>query len=196
MSTLQWSNRGLRWVVNEPIRICWPNISSRCWSVYRTSHPPSADRSSSKFLSGNLPHLCCSTYCPTLSEISVSHLRRNIWVSPVHAAPFSHSVSWCIQLQPRTFDASWIAYVITRLSDRTKMQATAVWEVNSPCCQTFGLLAEEMKRVFDQFKHGRQAARELLQSHRGHRFQLRRRLPDRGDLQRLEGAGPVMIEWK
>ncbi|KAJ8282443.1 hypothetical protein COCON_G00049620 [Conger conger] len=75
------------------------------------------------------------------------------------------------QLQPSTFptERSRVAYIITQLTGRAKKWGTAAWEAGLPCVQTSGLFMEEMKRMFDRSRHGREAAREILRMHQGER---------------------------
>lgn len=75
------------------------------------------------------------------------------------------------QLQPATFpsDPAKVAYVITQLSGKAKEWGTSVWETRKPFCLIYKDFVEEMKKVFDRSKHGREAAREMLVIRQGRR---------------------------
>ena len=76
-----------------------------------------------------------------------------------------------IELQPLTFttDRAKVAYVITLLTGRAREWGTAAWEAGSPFCYNYQTFTDEMRRVFDRSMHGREAARQLLQSRQGRR---------------------------
>ena len=75
------------------------------------------------------------------------------------------------QLQPSAFptDQARVAYVITQLSSRAREWGTAVWSARETFCNLFSTFSEEMKKVFDRSKHGREAAREMLHIRQGNR---------------------------
>lgn len=62
-----------------------------------------------------------------------------------------------------------VAYVITQLSSKAKEWVTSVWEVKLPFCMNYKAFVEEIKKVFDCSKHGREAAREMLHIRQGRR---------------------------
>ncbi|KAL2077728.1 hypothetical protein ACEWY4_027232 [Coilia grayii] len=76
-----------------------------------------------------------------------------------------------ISLQPTTFptESAKVAYIITLLSGKAKEWGTSVWEAGLPFCNTFQCFVDEMIKVFDRSKHGREAARELLHLRQGAR---------------------------
>ena len=84
---------------------------------------------------------------------------------------FLTQCSLSIELQPLTFttERAKVAYVITLLTGRAREWGTAAWEAGSPFCNNFQTFTEEMRRVFDRSMHGREAARQLLQSRQGRR---------------------------
>ena len=75
------------------------------------------------------------------------------------------------QLQPSAFptDQARVEYVITQLSGRAREWGTAVWSARETFCNLFSTFSEEMKKVFDRSKHGREAAREMLHIRQGNR---------------------------
>ncbi|KAL2080706.1 hypothetical protein ACEWY4_024499 [Coilia grayii] len=76
-----------------------------------------------------------------------------------------------ISLQPTTFptESAKVAYIITLLSGKAKEWGTSVWEAGLPFCNTFQCFVDEMIKVFDRSKHGKEAARELLHLRQGAR---------------------------
>ncbi|KAL0159846.1 hypothetical protein M9458_043571, partial [Cirrhinus mrigala] len=72
---------------------------------------------------------------------------------------------------PVTFasEPSKEALVLTLLSGRAAQWGTAVWENQHPCCASFQLLSEEMRRVFDRAVLGREAASVLADLRQGDR---------------------------
>lgn len=72
-------------------------------------------------------------------------------------------------LQPGAYptDHSQVAYVLTLLTGRARAWATALYESNSPVCNTFQSLSAEMMKVFAPTISGRTAANKLLQLRQG-----------------------------
>ena len=79
------------------------------------------------------------------------------------------SCSLVFELQPSSFptECSRIAYVITLLSGRACEWGTAVWEANTPECQTFSLFAQAIRGVFDRSVSGPAATRQLFRIRQG-----------------------------
>ncbi|KAL0148819.1 hypothetical protein M9458_055828, partial [Cirrhinus mrigala] len=84
---------------------------------------------------------------------------------------FLTKCSMYFSLQPVTFasEPSKVALVLTLLSGRAAQWGTAVWENQHPCCASFQLLSEEMRRVFDRAILGREAASVLEDLRQGDR---------------------------
>ncbi|KAL0192085.1 hypothetical protein M9458_010381, partial [Cirrhinus mrigala] len=84
---------------------------------------------------------------------------------------FLTKCSMYFSLQPVTFasEPSKVALVLTLLSGRAAQWGTAVWENQHPCCASFQLLSEEMRRVFDRAVLGREAASVLADLRQGDR---------------------------
>ncbi|KAL0147989.1 hypothetical protein M9458_056716, partial [Cirrhinus mrigala] len=82
---------------------------------------------------------------------------------------FLTKCSMYFSLQPITFasEQSKVALVLTLLSGRAAQWGTAVWENQHPCCASFELLSEEMRRVFDRAVMGREAASVLADLRQG-----------------------------
>lgn len=77
--------------------------------------------------------------------------------------------SFLTQCEPTTFpsEESKVAYVITLLSGKARDWGTAMWTNRVDIQSDFKLFSEEMRKVFDRSKHGREAAREVLQLRQG-----------------------------
>ncbi|KAL0199060.1 hypothetical protein M9458_007600, partial [Cirrhinus mrigala] len=88
---------------------------------------------------------------------------------------FLTKCSMYFSLQPVTFasEPSKVALVLTLLSGRAAQWGTAVWENQHPCCASFQLLSEEMRRVFDRAVLGREAASVLADLRQGDRTRRR-----------------------
>ncbi len=61
------------------------------------------------------------------------------------------------------------SFVITLLSGRAALWGTTVWEQKLPCCASFQLFSEEIRKVFDRAASGREAARLLAELRQGDR---------------------------
>ncbi|KAI2644601.1 Retrotransposon-derived protein PEG10 [Labeo rohita] len=81
---------------------------------------------------------------------------------------FLTKCSMYFSLQPITF-ASEQSKVALVFSGRAAQWGTAVWENQHPCCASFKLLSEEMRRVFDRAVMGREAASVLPDLRQGNR---------------------------
>lgn len=66
--------------------------------------------------------------------------------------------------QPNTYhaDKSRIAFLLSLLAGRAAQWATAVWESNSPVCDSYGAFTLEMRKIFDHPLKGKEAAKRLL----------------------------------
>ncbi len=84
---------------------------------------------------------------------------------PQQCRSFLAKCSLYISLQPSSFptEESKIAFVITLLSGRAALWGTTVWEQKLPCCASFQLFSEEIRKVFDRAASGREAARLLAE---------------------------------
>jgi hypothetical protein len=84
---------------------------------------------------------------------------------------FIAQCSLIIELQPSSFpsDHSKIVYLITMMSRRALVWATAVWEQQSAVCFSLEEFVVEVKKVFDAPLPGREAARKLLQLQKDYR---------------------------
>ena len=83
--------------------------------------------------------------------------------------PFLTQCSLIFQLQPHSFasEAARIAYIITLLSDRALLWATALVEKKSPICDSLEVFTHNLRQVFDHPVSGREAARRLLDLRQG-----------------------------
>ncbi len=90
---------------------------------------------------------------------------------PQQCRSFLAKCSLYISLQPSSFptEESKIAFVITLLSGRAALWGTTVWEQKLPCCASFQLFSEEIRKVFDRAASGREAARLLAELRQGDR---------------------------
>ncbi len=90
---------------------------------------------------------------------------------PQQCRSFLAKCSLYISLQPSSFptEESKIAFVITLLSGRAALWGTIVWEQKLPCCASFQLFSEEIRKVFDRAASGREAARLLAELRQGDR---------------------------
>ena len=72
--------------------------------------------------------------------------------------------SLVFQQQPSTYnsDKSRIAFIISLLSGKAAQWATALWESNSPACQSYDAFSNEMRKVFDHPVKGKEASKRLL----------------------------------
>ncbi|KAL1256462.1 hypothetical protein QQF64_012007 [Cirrhinus molitorella] len=77
---------------------------------------------------------------------------------------FLTQCSLTFELQPSSFpsDRAKIAYVISLLSGKALVWATAVWKAQAPFCSSYSAFEEEFKRVFNHPLSGRQASKRLL----------------------------------
>lgn len=78
--------------------------------------------------------------------------------------------SLVFDLQPSTYnsDKSRIAFILGLLTGRAAQWATALWENNSPICQSYNVFSQEMRRVFDHPVKGKEASKRLLSLSQGH----------------------------
>lgn len=117
-----------------------------------------------------------ATTTPTLSPQPALHEPRlpppeRYSGEPGSCRAFLTQCDLIFQLQPATFPTgpAKVAYVITQLSGKAKEWGTSVWEADQPFCKDYRAFAEEMRKVFDRSKHGREAAREMLHIRQGRR---------------------------
>ncbi len=90
---------------------------------------------------------------------------------PKSCQGFLTQCSLTFELQPSSFptDRSKIAYIITLLSDKALSWASAVWQSQDACCESYAAFEEEFKRVFDHPVSGREASKHLLTLSQGFR---------------------------
>ena len=90
---------------------------------------------------------------------------------PRSCRSFLSTCSLNFELQPSSFPSkrSRVAYVITLLSGRAREWGTAVWEANTPECQTFSKFSQAMRGVFDRSVSGPAATRQLFRIRQGQR---------------------------
>ncbi len=90
---------------------------------------------------------------------------------PKSCQGFLTQCSLTFELQPSSFptDRSKIAYIITLLSDKALSWASAVWQSQDACCESYAAFEEEFKRVFDHPVSGREASKRLLTLSQGFR---------------------------
>ncbi len=90
---------------------------------------------------------------------------------PKSCQGFLTQCSLTFELQPSSFptDRSKVAYIITLLSDKVLSWASAVWQSQDACCESYAAFEEEFKRVFDHPVSGREASKRLLTLSQGFR---------------------------
>lgn len=90
---------------------------------------------------------------------------------PSSCQGFLTQCSLTFELQPSSFptDRSKIAYIITLLSDKALSWASAVWQSQGACCESYAAFVEEFKRVFDHPVSGRESSKRLLTLRQGSR---------------------------
>lgn len=73
------------------------------------------------------------------------------------------------QQQPATYhsDKSRVAFITSLLSGKASQWASALWERESPICNSFLDFVSEMRRVFDHPVQGKEAAKRLLSLRQG-----------------------------
>ena len=83
--------------------------------------------------------------------------------------PFLAQCSQIFRLQPYSFatEAARVAYIITWLSDRALLWATALVVKKSPICDSLEVFTHNLRQVFDHPVSGREAARRLLNLRQG-----------------------------
>lgn len=84
---------------------------------------------------------------------------------------FLMQVSLIFELQPATYstDRSRIAYILSLLTGSARSWGSAVWEAQSPICNSYVAFIHEMKKVFDHPIRGHEAGSRLFSIRQGAR---------------------------
>ena len=84
---------------------------------------------------------------------------------------FLMQCSLVFEQQPRTYasDRSRICYLLGLLKGSALTWGSAVWEEQSPVCQSYVAFIREMKKVFDHPVRGKEATRRLMSLRQGAR---------------------------
>ena len=77
--------------------------------------------------------------------------------------------SLVFQQQPTTYlsDKSRVAFILGLLTGKASQWATALWERQSPTCDSYLLFIAELRKVFDHPVQGKEAANRLLSLRQG-----------------------------
>uniref|UniRef100_A0A4W6DS42 CCHC-type domain-containing protein n=1 Tax=Lates calcarifer TaxID=8187 RepID=A0A4W6DS42_LATCA len=85
--------------------------------------------------------------------------------------PFLTQCGLHFELQPARFptDRAEVAFIISRLSGRAEVWATAEWAPHSTICDSLQAFSNTLVQIFQQTRPGREAARSLMELRQGGR---------------------------